>query len=344
MMAPVAVTMLSLPNSKTNNLSLNPLQSMIPVLQISGRRCSTCQAGNFTPQPLRPSISSSFLLLPKPYHPSNPSQTLSLPPPLNPRDNHRQHFPRLHHLTLGAFDQRDWVVTSYLLTYTGFLVIYAKFSDILGRKPMLLFALGVFTLFSIACGSSRTMLQLIIFRALQGTGASGIYSLVTVMQPEMVPPERWGKYVGVTSMVLIAVVLPRSFPYKMDSGIAGSRRLTDGFTLRSLARLDVIGALLLLSASVLLVFGFEEAGTRFPWDSVAVLSTLVIGVVLLVAFVIWEEVIAGDKHVQEPVFPMRLMKDRRFVGMLLVSFGHCPWSVKRVILKLIGVSFSEWHS
>lgn len=61
---------------------------------------------------------------------------------------------------LGGFDQRDWVVTSYLLTYTGFLVIYAKFSDILGRKFMLLLALALFTVFSIVCGSISSILQL----------------------------------------------------------------------------------------------------------------------------------------------------------------------------------------
>lgn len=61
---------------------------------------------------------------------------------------------------LGGFEQRDWVVTSYLLTYTGFLVIYAKFSDVLGRKPMLLLAVGLFTVFSIVCGSISSLLQL----------------------------------------------------------------------------------------------------------------------------------------------------------------------------------------
>lgn len=45
------------------------------------------------------------------------------------------------------------------------------------------------------------------------------------------------------------------------------------------------------------------------------LSTLIIGAVLLVAFVIWEKIVSHEKFVQEPVFPLRLMKDRKFVGM-----------------------------
>ncbi len=62
--------------------------------------------------------------------------------------------------SLSGFENRDWVVTSYLLTYTGFLVIYAKFSDIFGSKFMILLGLLVFTAFSIACGAANEMNEL----------------------------------------------------------------------------------------------------------------------------------------------------------------------------------------
>lgn len=61
---------------------------------------------------------------------------------------------------LGGFHERNWVVTSYFLTYTGFLAVSAKFSDILGRKTVLLISLGIFTVFSIVCGSISNMTQL----------------------------------------------------------------------------------------------------------------------------------------------------------------------------------------
>ena len=87
---------------------------------------------------------------------------------------------------LQGFENRDWVVTSYLLTYTGntpfqpnsssyylnrpdltcktgFLVIYAKFSDIFGTKFMLLLALATFTVFSIACGAATGITELYVF-------------------------------------------------------------------------------------------------------------------------------------------------------------------------------------
>ncbi|KAG7287185.1 hypothetical protein NEMBOFW57_006690 [Staphylotrichum longicolle] len=61
---------------------------------------------------------------------------------------------------LQGFSQAGWVVTAYFLTYTGFLVIYAKLSDILGTKLLILFAVTLFGVFSIACGFANTMLQL----------------------------------------------------------------------------------------------------------------------------------------------------------------------------------------
>ena len=63
---------------------------------------------------------------------------------------------------VGGFEMRDWVVTSYLLTYSGFLVIYAKLSDVFGRKSMMLLGVGVFTLSSILCGISSSITQLYV--------------------------------------------------------------------------------------------------------------------------------------------------------------------------------------
>lgn len=85
---------------------------------------------------------------------------------------------------LQGFGQAGWVVTAYFLTYTGaftclipletephapnhiayagFLVIYAKLSDIFGTKLLLLFAVTIFAVFSVACGVSGTMMQLFV--------------------------------------------------------------------------------------------------------------------------------------------------------------------------------------
>jgi MFS family permease len=109
----------------------------------------------------------------------------------------------LHH-----FGRRSWVVTAYLMTYTAFMVVLAKLSDIIGRKTVLISCLAVFTIFSGACGAAQTMNQLIVFRALQGLGASGVYSVVMVVFFEMVPREAYPRYsVIVTGLFAISLFL-----------------------------------------------------------------------------------------------------------------------------------------
>ncbi|KAI2622334.1 drug resistance transporter EmrB/QacA subfamily [Hypoxylon sp. NC1633] len=260
---------------------------------------------------------------------------------------------------LGDFEQRDWVVTAYLITYTGFLVVYAKFSDILGRKLMILVAIAFFTIFSIVCGSISSMNQLIAFRSLQGVGASGIYAMVTVIQPELVPPERWGNFIAVTSLVavlssvlgpilggvindqsswrwifllnapagvvatgLVAFVMPSHFPDLDNPTVRMSFRTK--ISRSSLRRLDIIGAVLLLFSSALVVFAFEEAGSRFRWDSPAILITLLTGGVLFAGFITWEKLVDRPRSTREPIFPLRLMKERLFSVLIIVAFCTGP--------------------
>ncbi|KXH68752.1 major facilitator superfamily transporter [Colletotrichum salicis] len=201
-----------------------------------------------------------------------------------------------------------------------FLVIFAKFSDVLGRKFVVLLSLAIFTIFSIVCGVISSMVQLIVFRALQGVGASGIYAMVNVINPELVPSDKWGNIVAGTSLVLVfssvlgpvlggvindhsswrwvfllnaptgafatallAFLLPSNFPHHGRGVNRPSMR--DKFSGAAIARLDFVGAAVLLAASILLVFGFEEAGSRYPWTSPIVTSTIVCGGSLFLVFI-----------------------------------------------------------
>jgi MFS family permease len=80
-------------------------------------------------------------------------------------------------------------------------MITAKLSDIWGLKSLLLLCATIFLIFSMACGSAQTMIQLIVFRAFQGIGGSGLYSLTFVSVMKMVVPEKIGFYSGIVSSV-----------------------------------------------------------------------------------------------------------------------------------------------
>jgi hypothetical protein len=90
-----------------------------------------------------------------------------------------------------------------LLNVAAFLMITAKLSDVWGIKSLLLICATIFLIFSMACGGAQTMTQLIVFRAFQGIGGSGLYSLTFVSVMKMVVPEKIGFYSGIISSVSV---------------------------------------------------------------------------------------------------------------------------------------------
>ncbi|KAJ4350433.1 uncharacterized protein N0V89_009054 [Didymosphaeria variabile] len=127
---------------------------------------------------------------------------------------------RLHLMTLGShtsllaiidslkgYRQAGWVLTSYLLTYTGFIIVWAKLSDIFGRKTCSVASLAIFTIFSGACGGAQTMTQLIIFRAFQGLGAAGGFALTILIINEMVPRNKLPMYGAIMALDMALATL-----------------------------------------------------------------------------------------------------------------------------------------
>src|SRR3989440_11529160 len=75
---------------------------------------------------------------------------------------------------LGGINHYSWVVTAYLLAATASTPLYGKVSDLYGRRPVLMFAIGAFTLGSLLAGASQNLTQLILTRGIQGPGAGGL--------------------------------------------------------------------------------------------------------------------------------------------------------------------------
>ncbi|KAI1110903.1 major facilitator superfamily domain-containing protein [Nemania sp. NC0429] len=251
---------------------------------------------------------------------------------------------------LGDFGNVSWVLASYLLGYIAVIVIFAKLSDLVGRKTMLLVSASFFIVFSAACGASQTLDQVIIFRAFQGIGGGGCYSLCTILMMEVVPPERYASYVstlsimgalalllgpiiggaiaanttwrwifllnipiGVVAFVMALIAMPRGFPYQ---GQSFKHPPKDAFESKILNRVDFPGALLLMSATLGLTAGFEEADSRFPWNSPFVISLLTGSGVLWIILVIWERHVTLFNRTREPVLPWRFLINRQMMSLL----------------------------
>jgi MFS family permease len=78
-----------------------------------------------------------------------------------------------------------WVALAYTLSYLGCAVIFARIADIVGRRNAYIAAFIIFFGFSLGCGFSHSLNQLIACRALQGVGGSGLYALTFVILPEI---------------------------------------------------------------------------------------------------------------------------------------------------------------
>ena len=125
---------------------------------------------------------------------------------------------------LGGYEKSSWLFTAYLLTYCGkcclicsnyllkfdkgLQMIWAKLSDIVGRKYILITCLSIFTLFSGLCGAAQTIDQLIMFRWCQGIGGCGVFALVQLLFMELVPRRKLPAYMAmVTAALALSLVI-----------------------------------------------------------------------------------------------------------------------------------------
>ncbi|KAH8084733.1 efflux pump antibiotic resistance protein [Filobasidium floriforme] len=244
--------------------------------------------------------------------------------------------------TLGRVFSRaeisSWVATSYLLTSTSVQPIYSRLSDIFGRKILLVFCLILFSLGSLACALSQSMIQLIVFRALAGLGGGGILTLVMIVVGDVVTLRERGKYQGILGGVVafansigpvLGGVLTEKASWRwcfwINLPMAGLAiavvvfalplRSVQGDIRSKLKKVDYAGCALTLAFSVLILMALSWGGTTYPWDSAGVLAPLLVGLALLGLFIFVEW-----KLVPLPLIPMRIFRSSTVSGAMVATF------------------------
>jgi EmrB/QacA subfamily drug resistance transporter len=225
---------------------------------------------------------------------------------------------------LGGLSKLSWVVTAYLLTSTVATPLYGKLSDLYGRKLLFQAAIVIFLGGSVLAGFSQNMLQLVLFRGIQGIGGGGLMAMAFAVIGEVVPPRERGRYTGYMGSVFAvsSVAGPLLGGFFVDSlswrwvffinvpiGIAALFVTSSVLKLPVLsirARVDYEGAALLVAGVSSLLLLLVWGGNEYEWRSPTILGLGVASVVLLVGFVLWE------RRVAEPLLPLRLFRDPIF--------------------------------
>ncbi|BEP15726.1 MDR family MFS transporter [Acidothermaceae bacterium B102] len=208
---------------------------------------------------------------------------------------------------LDGLTAQAWVTTAYLITSTVTTPLYGKLSDMYGRKPFYMFAISVFVIGSMLCGTAHSIYELAAYRGLQGVGAGGLMSLAFAIVGDIVPPRERGRYqayfMGVfgSSSVLGPVLGGFLAGQSTILGIAGWRwifyinvpigiialivvfRVLNLPHTRSQAKIDYWGAVLLTVGIVPLLI-VAEKGNEWGWGSPTSLSYIIGGVVALGLF------------------------------------------------------------
>jgi EmrB/QacA subfamily drug resistance transporter len=233
--------------------------------------------------------------------------------------------------SIGGFAEFPWLFSIYLLAQAVTVPVYGKLADLFGRKPMILFGIGLFLVGSIMCGIAWNMSMLIAFRAVQGLGAGAVQPMSVTIVGDLYSIEerakvqgyiasvwgisavvgptlggvfseyvswRWIFFVNIPLCVLAATMIMRSFHEKVH---------------RSRPQIDYRGAGLLTAGLTLVVLGVLEGGQAWQWASAPSVAVLGTGAALLVAFVV------AERTAPDPVLPLWVFRRRLLLTTSLVS-------------------------
>ncbi|KAL8687925.1 MAG: hypothetical protein Q9224_005016, partial [Gallowayella concinna] len=239
---------------------------------------------------------------------------------------------------LKALNKTSWVSTAYFLTVSSFQPLYGKLSDIFGRKPALLFAYAIFGIGCLFCGLARNMNELIAARAFAGIGGGGMTTVVSILMSDIVPLRERGTWQGIINIIyasgagcgaplggILADLFSWRWAFLAQAPMCALAILSVQLVLhlpkqesvawkQKLARVDFLGAFVLVSAVFALLVGLDR-GSNVSWSIPVAYVPLALSVPLFILFGLVEARFAA-----EPFAPSRIIWDRSLVACYLCNF------------------------
>ncbi|KAJ5612083.1 hypothetical protein N7510_005277 [Penicillium lagena] len=233
-----------------------------------------------------------------------------------------------------------WIGGAYLLANAAGACIWAKLSDIWGRKLILLLAVVWFFISSIICATAVDMPMLIAGRALQGVAGGGLIQLVTIVISDLFSIRHRSLYLGLMELMWalaggIGPLLGGAFSeyvswrwnYWINLPVSGlafillsffldvhnpQTKIMDGFR-----AIDWFGSISILGLTLMLLLALDFGGETFAWSSPQVICLIVFGSLCSLLFIYSEKRLA--KH---PLMPLNLFSRGSNVASLAVAFAH----------------------
>jgi EmrB/QacA subfamily drug resistance transporter len=248
---------------------------------------------------------------------------------------------------LGGLAHLSWVVTAFMVTSTTSTPLYGKLSDMYGRKRLFFTAIIIFLFGSVLCGMAQSMVQLILFRAVQGLGAGGLITLAQTTVADLIEPRERGRYQGLFGAVFAACSVAGPllggiitdllswrwiFYVNLPVGAAALALIAVGLRHPCKAvthRIDYTGAALLTAGTVALLLFLSWGGVMFPWLSPVMIA------LASVAALFYGLLIAQENRAAEPILPFGLFRNPVFVvGVSVVGLNAMALFGSLVFLPL----------
>ncbi|TID17094.1 MFS drug transporter [Venturia nashicola] len=196
-----------------------------------------------------------------------------------------------------------WIGSSYLLASAASEPVWAKTSDIFGRKPILMLANSTFLAGSVICALAKGMTTLIAGRVVQGLGSGGLLVLVNILLGDLFSPRQVGLY---THSEIRSNTSVETVAFTMDY-----------WAWCGIKAMDWLGCITVVGGTVLLLIGIEFGGVTYPWDSGPVISLISGGIVMWFIFFYIEARVA-----KYPLVPMRIVRSFSNLCILAIGSSH----------------------
>ncbi|CAN5176897.1 MDR family MFS transporter [soil metagenome] len=234
---------------------------------------------------------------------------------------------------IGGFSQFPWLFSIYLLAQAVSVPVYAKLSDMVGRKPIILTGIGLFLVGSILCGFAWSMPVLIAFRVVQGLGAGAVQPMAVTIAGDIYTVAERAKVQGYIASVwaVSSVIGPTlggvfsefvswrwiffvNIPLCFIAGWMLVKHLHEKIAPHK-HTIDYAGAILLTLGLSALILAVLEGGQAWAWNSPVSIGAFALGTLLLVCFVL------AERRAAEPVLPLWVFSRRLLLTTTLVSLG-----------------------